>query len=384
MPASELIGHLVDKGIHIFIGVWVLLLGYRKIGSKPGANPKWDTWHARFGKLMKVGGFILLLTALFRLVVDLFILPNVNNPQTTPRANTRSIDPLGQRGEARGVEQPPNQDVVRRTFAEAREGFKTRITESDRYLEPPQEPPRGTFELITYPSPIGDMHAYISPRPGGEGARMPLVIYKVGGFSNAIGDVAWTPSPGINDQSGAQFREAGMLMMYPSLRGAHDNPGQPEGLLGEVDDMIAAIAYAKTLDYVDPERIYLVGHSTGGTLALLTAAALPEGALAEVIAYGPVARASMYGQDMVPFNINNREESSLRSPVDWLDDIAIRTTIIEGEHGNLDSAKHIDVITDNPLIEVRILEGRDHFEYLAKENSEAAKRWASAYRAARK
>ncbi len=62
-------------------------------------------------------------------------------------------------------------------------------------------------------------------------------------------------------------------MMYPSLRGAHDNPGQPEGLFGEVDDMLAAITYARKLDYVDPERVYLVGHSTGATLALLTAAA---------------------------------------------------------------------------------------------------------------
>ena len=67
----------------------------------------------------------------------------------------------------------------------------------------------------------------------------------------------------------------------------------------------------------------------------------------------------------------------MRSPVDWLDDIAVKTTIIEGEFGNLDSAKHIDVITDNPFIEVRLLEDKDHFEYLAEENAQAAKRWAN-------
>lgn len=380
MPAHEIFGHLVDKGILIFCSVWMILLTFRKIGPKPGVNAKWEAWHARYGKTTKVASIFLLFFSLFRLLLDLFILPSVNAPQPTPHANTRTITAenlLQEQGNDAHLS-GQNNALAERSFIKAREGFETSVIESDdRYLAPPEKPPEGVFQLVKYPSPIGEMHAYISPPPKEKGARLPMVIYKLGGFSNAIGDVAWEPSPANNDQSGAQFRAAGLLMMYPSLRGAHDNPGQPEGLFGEVDDMLAAITYARTLDYVDPERVYLVGHSTGATLALLTAAALPKGALAEVIAYGPVTRVSLYGQDSVPFDINNREESSMRSPVDWLDDIAVKTTIIEGEFGNLDSAKHIDVITDNPFIEVRLLEDKDHFEYLAEENAQAAKRWAN-------
>jgi dipeptidyl aminopeptidase/acylaminoacyl peptidase len=60
-------------------------------------------------------------------------------------------------------------------------------------------------------------------------------------------------------------------MMFPSLRGGNDNPGRHGGFYGEVDDVLAAHDYLSRQPYVDPKRIYPGGHSTGGTLALLTA-----------------------------------------------------------------------------------------------------------------
>ena len=38
---------------------------------------------------------------------------------------------------------------------------------------------------------------------------------------------------------------------------------------GEIEDLEEARKYVASLPYVDPNRIYLVGHSTGGTKALL-------------------------------------------------------------------------------------------------------------------
>lgn len=38
---------------------------------------------------------------------------------------------------------------------------------------------------------------------------------------------------------------------------------------GELDDIEAAFDWLSKLSYVDPERIYLAGHSTGGTRVLL-------------------------------------------------------------------------------------------------------------------
>jgi dipeptidyl aminopeptidase/acylaminoacyl peptidase len=55
------------------------------------------------------------------------------------------------------------------------------------------------------------------------------------------------------------------------LRGGNDNPGRREGFLGEVDDVLAAADHLSKLPHIDPTQIYLGGHSTGGTLALLVA-----------------------------------------------------------------------------------------------------------------
>ena len=74
-------------------------------------------------------------------------------------------------------------------------------------------------------------------------------------------------------------------MMFPSLRGGNDNPGKKEGFLGEVNDVLAASEFLSRQEYVDPDRIYLGGHSTGGTLALLVAASTDK--YRAVFSFGP-------------------------------------------------------------------------------------------------
>ena len=106
------------------------------------------------------------------------------------------------------------------------------------------------------------MAAYASPPPA-DGKRHPAIIWIFGGFDNSIGEIAWQKGPAANDQSAIVFREAGILMMYPSLRGGNRNPGFTESFYGEVDDVLAAADYLSKLDYVDTNRIYLGGHSTG-------------------------------------------------------------------------------------------------------------------------
>ena len=75
-------------------------------------------------------------------------------------------------------------------------------------------------------------------------------------------------------------------MMFPSLRGGNDNPGVREGFFGEVDDVLAAAEYLSKQAFVDPQRIYLGGHSTGGTLVLLVAEC--SGRFRAVFSFGPV------------------------------------------------------------------------------------------------
>jgi dienelactone hydrolase len=56
--------------------------------------------------------------------------------------------------------------------------------------------------------------------------------------------------------------------MQPALRGSNGNPGRNECLF---DVVIAAARFLRERPDVDPTGVYLGGHSTGGTLALLAA-----------------------------------------------------------------------------------------------------------------
>src|SRR5205085_2693378 len=103
----------------------------------------------------------------------------------------------------------------------------------------------------------------------------------------------WQDEPPQNDQTASAYRKAGIATMFPSLRGGNDNPGFKESLFGEVDDVLAAREYLARQDFVDPKRIYLGGHSTGGTLVLLAAASTDQ--FRAVFSFGPVDDIRGYG-----------------------------------------------------------------------------------------
>ena len=94
--------------------------------------------------------------------------------------------------------------------------------------EPVPDPPPRFFRVVKYDSPTGKLAAYVSPSPQ-DGKRHPAVIWLFGGFSNSIGETAWEQGPPENDQSASAFREAGIIMLYPSLRGGNKNSGFIEG-----------------------------------------------------------------------------------------------------------------------------------------------------------
>lgn len=177
------------------------------------------------------------------------------------------------------------------------------------------EPPRALFRVEKYRSPAGDLAAYVSPSPG-DGQKHSAMIWVFGGFDNSIGETAWEPASPDNDQSASAFREAGMVMMYPSFRGGNMNPGNIEAFYGEVDDLLAAAEHLAKKDYVDPNRIYLGGHSTGGTLVMLAAAATDR--FRAVFAFGPVDNVYGYGDDVLPFDSLDYQELILRSPIQWV------------------------------------------------------------------
>ncbi len=250
------------------------------------------------------------------------------------------------------------------TLPEARRGFETHLIRHAGSPEPAQEPPAKLFRLVRYPSPAGDLAAYVSVPPK-QGGRHPAIIWLFGGFSNGIGATAWEKMPPKNDQSASAFRKAGIVMMYPSLRGGVDNPGTPEGFFGEVDDVLAAADYLAQQDFVDPERIYLGGHSTGGTLALLAAASTDR--FRAVFSFGPIADVTGYGAEVLPFDVLNERERDLRAPVLWMHSIQCPTLVLEGinQPGNIDSLRALKQASKNPLVRFFPVQGADHFNILA-------------------
>ena len=129
-------------------------------------------------------------------------------------------------------------------------------------------------------------------------------------------------------------------MMFPTLRGGNTDVGPKEFVFGEVDDLVAAAEHLAGLPYVDAQYIYLGGHSTGGTLALLTAEASTR--FKAVFAFGAVSRIDRYPPSIAPnFGALDLRESRLRSPIEWLDGITTPTWLIEGAEapGNLGGAQ---------------------------------------------
>jgi dienelactone hydrolase len=246
------------------------------------------------------------------------------------------------------------------TLSAARTAHPMEIALQTRDGTPPPAPPARVLRLVHYPSPAGTMAAYLTPPAGG--GRHSAIVWITGGDCNSISDV-WTPMPADNDQTAAAFRAAGIVTMYPALRGGNDNPGFRELFYGEVDDILAAADWLAQQPDVDPQRIYLGGHSTGGTLALLTAERSPR--FRATFVFGPVRDIRGYGR-LLPAPLGDETQARLRSPGYWLDSIASPVFAFEGDHrANTGELRSFATLNHNPQAHFQLVPGADHFSILA-------------------
>ncbi|MCL1912852.1 MAG: prolyl oligopeptidase family serine peptidase [Eubacteriaceae bacterium] len=255
----------------------------------------------------------------------------------------------------------PPAPVDSRTFAEVRAEFTTALTKQTTSDYDVPEPPAGIFETVYYQSSVGDLAAYVSCDPQ-DGKQHPLIIWVVGGWGNSISPVFWSYPDWDNDQTACAFREAGMLMMYPSFRGGNKNPGYQESLYGEIDDIAAAYEFAASLPYVDTNRIYLGGHSTGGTRALLAAAYTDV--FRAVFCFGPVGDIKEHNQSQFTFDSKDAAEVKMRSPINWLKDINSPTFVIEGSC-NSSEVRKIEKASQNGNLHCFVVNDTDHYGVLA-------------------
>ncbi|MFZ6681756.1 alpha/beta hydrolase family protein [Undibacterium sp. Tian12W] len=144
--------------------------------------------------------------------------------------------------------------------------------------------------------------------------KMPAVVFLHGGFSFSADD--WVSAQG--------FVNAGYLLLMPRLRGENGGEGYFEMFGGEVDDAIAAGKYLATLPQVDAQRIYLAGHSVGGSLAMLTAQ-MPSPYKA-VAAYSGFARLPLWlahYKNIAPFNVDLPDEQKIRDPLRYVTSVKV-------------------------------------------------------------
>lgn len=248
-------------------------------------------------------------------------------------------------------------------LVDARKGFQTKIIGNQSAKQTVPTPPRQLFRTVHYKSPVGLLPAYLTPDPK-DGQQHPAIIWITGGDCNSIDDGCWTEGPASNDQSASAFRKAGIAMLFPSLRGGNDNVGQKESFFGEVDDVLAAADFLAAQPFVDPHRLYLGGHSTGGTVALLVAECSDR--FRVVFAFGPTDDVSHYGPEYICFDQSNPRETALRSPGRWLASVKKPTFVLEGKsQGNISSLNAMASTCTNPNVHFIPVTGATHFSILA-------------------
>jgi acetyl esterase/lipase len=251
---------------------------------------------------------------------------------------------------------------VRETLAAARASFTTKLRRSVRDGAVPPLAPEGLLRLVRYLGPLGGMAAFVGPLT--PEARRPAVIWLPGEFASGLREEDWLPGEDQPDCTGAAFAEAGLQLMIPAYRGGNDNPGSVEAFYGEVEDVLAAAEGLARSARVDPERIYLAGHSTGATLALLVAECSAR--FRSVFAFGPVADLHRYGEDPLPFDVADPREWELRAPVQWLHGIRTPTFIFEGAHkSNRECLEELQAAPHPDCVSFHLVENADHFSVVA-------------------
>jgi len=268
----------------------------------------------------------------------IYAAPASRSNQATPErdqlfASFRITDPLADRGTPTWWYPAIQREA--RSLSQARAKFHTKVPRGrpeGRVFDgkPASLPPAELFARVQVRGPAGRLWTYVTPDPK-DHQKHPAVIWAHGGFG-AIDKEFWSPAPRSNDQSARAFREAGLVLAVGSWRAENDNPGDYELYYGEVDDFLAIAEHVRKLPYVDPERIYLAGHSSGGTLVLLAAERSNRFRAAFSIGGDPLfddpETYQRYGG--VPFDPSNATEALLRSAAPFVRSVAQPTFHFEG------------------------------------------------------
>jgi dipeptidyl aminopeptidase/acylaminoacyl peptidase len=272
---------------------------------------------------------------------------------TPALGQTESQDPGPQRKAL-----APVVEIQKEDYAEVRKRFRTKLLEQGPapQEEPMHRPPPGVTE-VEFPSGKLRLKAWVN-RPPNDMPKQPVVLFVHGGF--AFGPPDW--------EMAKPYRDAGYVVLVPILRGENRQPGSFSLFYDEVDDVLAAAQYLAEQPYVDPGRLYLAGHSSGGSVALLAAMGskrfkavasfdgLPD--LAAVFKPGKKAKE-------VRFDLNDPRELQVRSPLAYARSFKCPARLYYShqawEHMHLTSQRTAEVAREQGLDVEAILVAGNHF-----------------------
>lgn len=256
------------------------------------------------------------------------------------------------------------------SLVEAHATHKTNLLISEPFGPEPLPPlTHPSLHYTTYYTPIGRMDAIATTVDDAKRSK-PAIIWDFGGFGGIFNGYADIDDP-KNDQGISQFLDRGFVVFLPTFRGEYNNPGVFESFYGEIDDLAAAVEHVSRRPDVDPKRIYLMGHSIGGTNVLLasTLTDIPAG----VVSFGGAINMSNvihlgggYGNE--PYDTADQTEIYLRSPIKFTPYIQCPVLYIEGgldtfkfPSNNMKKLADKHGVPFTPLI----IDEADHFTTLA-------------------
>jgi pimeloyl-ACP methyl ester carboxylesterase len=219
--------------------------------------------------------------------------------------------------------------------------------------------------------------------PIGNTRKLPAILFLQGFDCSSID---WPlPEPNLNRELIYRLTRAGFVVMRSEKSGVGDSTGTPcrdVGFRDEVSLFTSALRKLKSYDFVDSDNVFIFGHSAGGWVAPLVAAAEP---VKGIVVQGTVVRP--YAEYFVENWRRNRWLRSQQPDLAQLEDeqrlVAqlLHYLLVENMSVREATAKHPELTViakklfprdDEHLLDLRSLQ---HFRELNDEN--VARVWAS-------
>jgi dipeptidyl aminopeptidase/acylaminoacyl peptidase len=172
--------------------------------------------------------------------------------------------------------------------------------------------------------------------------KNPLLVFNHGGINGIY--------PGLRFISRELAHDNGFVVFASSYRGEDGSDGEVEIAKGEVDDVLNGLRLIAESDFIDRDKVFMVGSSHGALITLIAMAKdtkrlIKKGVygygISDIFAWTKYLKEKgmldddRVGFDSYPFGIDDLDEVHLRNGVEYIDKIKVPLLIVQGEDDDL-------------------------------------------------